>query len=1342
MKPHTTEFKNAIKEMGRELRGVITYGNTTLEDEIMSITPHYEANILKSVMKQLDLELSVDIPLETVINCQIGILVGEEYEMLNFGNYVVYSSEKQEDTNTYKIICYDKLLYSMKQNEDLGVTYPISIKNYLTALATKIGLTVASGTFYNQDLMIPDELYKDLDYTYRDILDEIAQATGSIIALNVNDEIEIRYPNDSSSDTTISGTNITIAEHTGNRIINTTISGNSVQDGTPTPTNPVEVESSGDNGYITEVISNSDNTQSQSYTIPCQQPMKSIGNVRDVFVKENGVWYEKHNLGEVVLDGTESWYMSNDGNFKRFSTLINTLEQFAGRKSNLLSNYFVGNTTGGIGNMYSYDKYVYLYPTSDITSIDSFKAWLSNNNTKVLYVLGTPNYIECTQEQIEAINTILNASLYTGVTNIVSTSYLSVTYNLAAESIDEEYLKDVNVDFAEMYGPVNSIVLSRAGESDNVYIRDEASVQENGLCEVKIVDNQIMNFNNRSDYLQGLLAALDGLSYYKNDFNSTGILYYEVGDMYYVTIGDNAYKCIMLNDEITVTTGIEERIYTDLPEQSETDYTKADKTDRRINQTYIIVDKQNQTISSVVSNVEGQNSKISQINQRLDGLESSVQDIADITTYGESQIAVVNLSDINESEPIMLKVRPIGESIRRLFPNGNLCPSSTQYLKVKKVRFKRTYTEEGVTKTENIDYELPDDLLYYDSNYYDEFYLDYDSQTCQIIKRCEFSQKGENNKFEPRYAREAQKTGITSLSVDYYENIQITPSSTSNTVELTDKIPLDTEFMITLSDLLNIASNNITTYVDYYDSNNTLMGTIYGSTSLYIKDNYNGTPATSFRLRFAFSSRTPDQQYSFKIMLNTGNTAIPFETYNSTEKPKAQEQVIDYPYPAILLGNGDYEISLLGYDIGYLFVRLMAQNIYTRQFATQAQLSSRIEQSAQEIDLSVNQKLTNYSTTNEMNSAINIKANQITSSVSEIYATKQTTNELSTRIKQTAKSIELTANDNGTSAGIVIRVRNEDGTQIDSDSANITLSGLVKFTDLSRSGSTTINGSNITTGTINGNNVNVTNINASNITSGTISGSKISGGTIDGDKVTIKNLDASKITTGTLSASKISGGTLNADNMTVKNLTADSIKSKTLNGISLKSSSISGGSVSGSSISNGSVTGARYKYQADFECIAINRDQDGALEGYYTSDGSLTQSTRRYSIKAFNAGGKFQSFNSSGAMAAYFDQSGAHSSSDIRLKSNISNIEEQTSMEIINNLTPIEFTYKADESKYHRGLSAQEVEQVLKNNGIENEIFEIRENGDYSLNYSELIPDLINCIKYLTKEIEELKGGK
>ena len=695
MKTHTIDFKNQLTELGRELRGVITYNNTTLEEEINAITPHYEADILKSVMKQLDLELTVDIPLNTIINCQIGIKVNEQYEMLNYGNYVVYKSEKQEDTGTYKITCYDKLIYSMKKNEDLGVEYPIKIKDYLIALGNKIGLSVANTTFYNQDMKIPSELYLGQEYTYRDILDEIAQATGSIICLNENDEIVVKYP---------------------------------------TQTN---------------------------------------------------------------------------------------------------------------------------------------------------------------------------------------------------DTIDEDYLKDINVDFGQKYGVINSIVLSRSGESDNVYLRDEESVAQNGLTEVKIVDNQIMNFNNRSDYLQGILNALNGLYYYLNDFNSTGILYYEVGDLYNVRIGENTYQCLMLNDEVNVTTGIEEIIHTDMPEKSETDYSKADKTDMKINKTYLIVDKQNQKIESVVNSVTEQNNKISQITQTVDEVNSKISDIADITTYGESDRAQVDLIDVNESEPIMIKVHPTSTNISYLYPSDNLYPSDTQYIPDRIIRFTRTYEEDGTTKTENIDYLLPDDLLRYSDTVYDEFYLNYESQTCQVIKRCAYNADG-------------------------------------------------------------------------------------------------------------------------------------------TVRALGTEITTDYEYPTISLGEGNYTITLPGYDFGYLYVRLMAKNIYTTQFYTKVETDSRINQKANEINLGVNQTLTNYSTTNEMNSAITLKANEITSTVSK----KVGEDEIISKINQSAEQVSISAKKVG-------------------------LSGYATFTDLSTSGKTTISGDNITTGTLDASKINVINLNADNIKSGTISADKISGGTLD-----------------------------------------------------------------------------------------------------------------------------------------------------------------------------------------------------------------------------------------------------
>lgn len=198
MKQHTSQFKETLKDMGRQIDSVITYGETILHEELYSVTPLFEANILKSTMKQLDIESSVDIPIGTIINYKLGLMVNGEYEYLDYGNYVIYKSEKQEDTNTYKITCYDKMLYSMKQNEDLQITYPITIKNYLIAVANRIGLKVQEGTFYNESLEIRSELYAGLNYTYRDILDEIAQATGSIIYINKDDKIEVKYPTDTN----------------------------------------------------------------------------------------------------------------------------------------------------------------------------------------------------------------------------------------------------------------------------------------------------------------------------------------------------------------------------------------------------------------------------------------------------------------------------------------------------------------------------------------------------------------------------------------------------------------------------------------------------------------------------------------------------------------------------------------------------------------------------------------------------------------------------------------------------------------------------------------------------------------------------------------------------------------------------------------------------------------------------------------------------------------------------------------------------------------------------------------------------------------------------------------
>ena len=204
-------------------------------------------------------------------------------------------------------------------------------------------------------------------------------------------------------------------------------------------------------------------------------------------------------------------------------------------------------------------------------------------------------------------------------------------------------------------GPINSIVLARAGESDKIYKKDQNSIELNGLCELMIKENQFMNFNDRVDYLQELSDKLFGVEYYLNDFVSTGIMYYDLLDMYNIEIFGKTYNCLMLNDEQNITQGLEENIHTDRPEASETDYKKADTTDRKINQTNLIVDKQNQKIEGVINQIGDRTDKTTTITADIDGLASKVSTIADLTNE-TSGTQIVTLENCAEGEVVELHI--------------------------------------------------------------------------------------------------------------------------------------------------------------------------------------------------------------------------------------------------------------------------------------------------------------------------------------------------------------------------------------------------------------------------------------------------------------------------------------------------------------------------------------------------------------------------------------------------------------------------------------------------------------------------------------------------------------
>ena len=437
----------------------------------------------------------------------------------------------------------------------------------------------------------------------------------------------------------------------------------------------------------------------------------------------------------------------------------------------------------------------------------------------------------------------------------------------------DEYKMDAFKKANEYYGPINKVTYADSDiKGQEISVQDDNSIATNGVKEIIIYDNYFAYTTEKRQQLIQAGSALFGLRYMPiQKLETIGLIYLDSNDIMGIEDGKGTTFLTRNFSHIIKYNGMTNDTF-ETTGESDNQRTYVNQNNSAIQnaRTEITVDRAKKQIQSVVSetidpnNPNSMSNKLSQVTQTVSELSSQISDIADITTSLETSTAKLQFEDVNQSEPVRVVIHPVGVNIAKLHPHPNLKPKVGLKMTTRILRFQNT------TTNETFDYEIPDDLLYYDSENYDEFILDYESLSCVINKKCKWNNDG---------------------------TVGLLPS----------------------------------------------------------------------------------------------------------------ERAVEYEFPHIELTEGDYTVSLIKYSNGYLFARMMIKNYYTAQFATRAELNSDIRQTVDNINLSVNEKLTNYSTTTEMNSAIDVKANAITQSVSENYATKtalgNTETSLKSEIKSTAEAI-------------------------------------------------------------------------------------------------------------------------------------------------------------------------------------------------------------------------------------------------------------------------------------------------------------------------------------------------
>ena len=141
-------------------------------------------------------------------------------------------------------------------------------------------------------------------------------------------------------------------------------------------------------------------------------------------------------------------------------------------------------------------------------------------------------------------------------------------------------------------------------------------------------------------------------------------------------------------------------------------------------------------MNTLSDEIVAERNKVTELTATVGNINARISDVADVTTSQETNNAVLSFQDISTSEPLEIRIKPLGTNISYLYPRDDLYPSDNLFMTDRTLRFKNT------TTNKSFDYELPNDLLYYDENNYDEFKLDYKNKKCIVEKRIGYNADG------------------------------------------------------------------------------------------------------------------------------------------------------------------------------------------------------------------------------------------------------------------------------------------------------------------------------------------------------------------------------------------------------------------------------------------------------------------------------------------------------------------------------------------------------------------------------------------------------------------------
>ncbi len=298
----------------------------------------------------------------------------------------------------------------------------------------------------------------------------------------------------------------------------------------------------------------------------------------------------------------------------------------------------------------------------------------------------------------------------------------NIIENLTAHDIEDLVIH-------EKFGPLNSLILGRGDVGDDVSEFDEKSIELNGLQEIRIDENELLD-SNRVVLKKQMFNRIKGLEFYSFESKDLGFIYLEPGD--FIIQSDrvgNQYLTLILNLSAKITTGISQTTNADIPETVTSNFKYTTKEVKRTLKVERIAKKNEGVIQDLVQENSELENKITEHQQTINEISDRVNKTSILTNEleGINQIKLEN-STAGGGYVIQFTIQgemPFLAPSENLTPSNNLVPLGDHFTLVIDIQGRSLKSENAV----EIDVPLKeplrilnsktcDEILYEDGNFY------------------------------------------------------------------------------------------------------------------------------------------------------------------------------------------------------------------------------------------------------------------------------------------------------------------------------------------------------------------------------------------------------------------------------------------------------------------------------------------------------------------------------------------------------------------------------------------------------------------------------------------------